>query len=333
MGGSFQNLQDRIDRGHVIILDGAVGTQLQSMGVPMNNYAWAAAALQTHPYTVRHMHEAYIKAGVDIVTTNTYASARHNLEPLGLGDLTAELNIRAVALAREARDRAAKDRPVYIAGSVSNFGLVTGGETRRYRSLLNRSAITAEQTQANLREQAEILADAGVDFLLCESTGSLQHRKWVSQACSIQGMPKWVGFKVHTDKDDPTVRLGYSSETPLTQGLDEVLPLGGSVVSVFHSNVDDTASALPIVMEKWSGPLGIYPEAARTDYVDTYRNPEVQNNVTVEGFLDLARKWVGQGVQIIGGCCGIGVEYIRPLRQALPSQIPTPRRAATKVAA
>jgi S-methylmethionine-dependent homocysteine/selenocysteine methylase len=264
------------------------------MGVPMNGYAGAAAALHTHPYTVRHMHEAYIKTGVDIITTNTYASARRNLEPLGLADLTAELNIRAVALAREARDRVAKDRPVYIAGSIANFGLVTGGETRRHRSLLNRSAVTAEQTQANLHEQAEILADAGVDFLLCESTGSLQHCKWVSQACSLPGMPKWVGFKVHTEKDDPTVRLGYSSETPLTQGLDEVLPLGGSVVSVFHSNVDDTTKALPIVMDKWSGPLGIYPEAARSDYVDTYRNPEVQNNVTV-GFLDLSRKWVSQG--------------------------------------
>lgn len=322
----LQDLQDRIDRGEVIILDGAVGTQLQSMGVPMNNFAWAAMALGTHPYTVRHMHEAYIKAGVDIITTNSYASARHNLEPLGLGDLTAELNIRAVALAREARERVSTDRPVYIAGSVSNFGLVTGGETRRYRSLLNRSAITPEQAQANLREQAEILVEAGVDFLLCESTGSLEHRKWVSRACSLPGVPKWVGVKCHTDKGDPTVRIGYSSETPLAEALDEVLPLGGSVVSVFHTNVDDTAAALPIVMEKWKGPLGVYPEAARTDYVDTYRNPEVQNNISVEDFVDLARKWVGQGVQIIGGCCGIGVEYIRPLRAALPRTIATPRR-------
>jgi len=51
------------------------------------------------------MHATYIKAGVDIITTNTYASARHNLEPMGLGDLTTELNIRAVVLAQEARDR------------------------------------------------------------------------------------------------------------------------------------------------------------------------------------------------------------------------------------
>ena len=86
----YQDLQDRLDRGDVIILDGAIGTQLQTMGVPMNVTDWAAAGLHTHPYTVRHMHESYIRAGVDVITTNTYASARHNLEPMGLGDLTTE---------------------------------------------------------------------------------------------------------------------------------------------------------------------------------------------------------------------------------------------------
>jgi hypothetical protein len=111
---TYRDLQDRIDRGDVIILDGAVGTGLQNMGVPMHGTAWAAAALQTHPYTVRHLHEVYIKADVDVLTTNTYSAARHNLEPLGLGDLVAELNIRAVMLARDARDKVARDRPVFI---------------------------------------------------------------------------------------------------------------------------------------------------------------------------------------------------------------------------
>ena len=57
------------------------------------------------------MHEQYVAAGVDIITTNTYASARHNLEPLGLGDKVVELNLRAVMLAQDARDRTARERP------------------------------------------------------------------------------------------------------------------------------------------------------------------------------------------------------------------------------
>jgi homocysteine S-methyltransferase len=324
----FRNLQERIDRGDVIILDGGVGTQLQAMGVSsLPGPAWAGAALHTHPYTVRHMHETYIKAGVDIISTNTYASARHSLEPLGLGDLTAELNIRAVALAREACDRTAKDRPVYIAGSISNWGLVTGGELGR-KILLGRSALTPEQSRANLREQAEILVDAGVDFLLCESTGSVEHRKWVSDACSIPGVPKWVGFKGHTEKGDATLRIGYISPETIAQALEEVLPLGASVVNIFHTSIDDTAAALPIVRKHWSGPIGIYPEAGRTDYSDSRPDPTVRNDISVDEFLDLARTWVEQGVQIIGGCCGINVEFIRPLRQALPAHIPTPRLLA-----
>ena len=115
----YTNLERRIAEREVILLDGAIGTRLQSMGVPMSGLAWAA--LESHPSTVRHMHEQYIKAGVDIITTNTYASARRNLEPLGLSDQVTELNLRAVMLAQDARDKAARDRPVLIAGSVSNI--------------------------------------------------------------------------------------------------------------------------------------------------------------------------------------------------------------------
>jgi S-methylmethionine-dependent homocysteine/selenocysteine methylase len=324
----YQDLQHRIDHGDVIILDGAVGTGLQNMGVPMHGIAWAAAALQTHPFTVRQLHEVYIKAGVDVLTTNTYSAARHNLEPLGLGDLTTELNIRAVALARDARDKVARDRPVYIGGAVSNYGLVTGAEPRRliYRRPVRRTAITAEQTQANLREQAEVLAEAGVDFLLSESTGSMEHRKWVVQACLATGLPTWIGIKCRVEGDDPTPRVGYSSDVPLDQGLDELVPLGGKVINVFHSNVKATDAALPIVREKWTGPVGVYPEAGREDYVDPIPDPTGKNDITPAEFLDLARKWVQEGVQIIGGCCGVGPDYIRPLRDGLPARIPAPRR-------
>jgi S-methylmethionine-dependent homocysteine/selenocysteine methylase len=324
---TYRDLQERLDRGDVIILDGAVGTGLQNMGVPMHGSAWAAAALQTHPSTVRHLHQVYIQAGVDVLTTNTYSAARHNLEPLGLGDLATELNIRAVMLAQDARDKLARNRPVYIGGAVSNYGLVTGAEPRRSpRRGPRRTALTPEQTQANLREQAETLAEAGVDFMLAESTGSMEHRKWVVQACLATGLPTWIGVKCRVENDDPMPRVGYSSDVPLDRGLDELVPLGGKVITVFHSNVKATDAALPLLREKWSGPIGIYPEAGREDYVDPNPDPADKNDITPAEFLDLARKWVQDGVQVIGGCCGIGPDYIRPLRDGLPSRIPSPRR-------
>ncbi len=324
---TYRDLQDRLDRGEVIILDGAVGTGLQNMGVPMHGIAWAAAALQTHPYTTRRLHEVYIAAGADIITTNSYSAARHNLEPLGLGDLTAELNFRAVTLARDARDKAARDRPVYLAGSVSNYGLVTGAEPRTYtRRAARRTALTPEQTQANLREQAQLLAEAGVDFMLAESTGSMQHRKWVVEACRSTGLPMWIGIKCRLVGEDTMPRVGYSSDVALADGLSELVPMGGRVITVFHSNIKATEAALSILREKWSGPVGIYPEAGREDYVDPQADPSGKNDVTPAEFLDCARKWVQNGVQIIGGCCGIGPEYIRPLRGGLPTRIPTIRK-------
>lgn len=320
----FETLERRIGQGEVIILDGAVGTQLQEMGLPIAHTAWAATALQTHPSTVQLMHELYVKAGVDILTTNTYASARHNLEPLGIGDVTGELNRRAVMLARDARDKAAGDRPVLIAGSISNFGMTTSGEDMAI--LRPRSRYTDEQLRANLREQAELLLEAGVDFLLAESTGSNTHRKWVSDACKATGAPFWVGFKVRREAGDSTVKTGYLSQDKLADVLGDVMSHGGSALSVFHSSVDDTTAALEIALKQWPGPVGAYPDAERKDYMASVRDRSVENRIAPAAFARQARQWVESGVQIIGGCCGYGLPYIRGLREALPPRIPSPRQ-------
>ena len=72
----YQNLKGRIDDGEVLVLDGAVGTELQAMGAPMDPAAWCGVANYTHPATVRQMHERYIRAGADIITTNTFNTMR-----------------------------------------------------------------------------------------------------------------------------------------------------------------------------------------------------------------------------------------------------------------
>jgi homocysteine S-methyltransferase len=318
----YAEFEKRLAVREIIILDGAIGTQLQSMGAPMAEFAWAALALNSHPFTVRRMHENYIAAGVDIITTNTYAAARHNLEPLGLGELTAELNMRAVMLAQDARDKAARDRPVLIAGSVSNFGLKMGQESYMdgWDMARRRSETSEAQAKANLREQAELLAAAGVDFLLAESTGGNNHRKWVVEACLATGLAVWDGFKCRLE--DGVARLGYSSEQSLADGFDEVVALGGSVVTVFHSPLDATDAALAILGEKWDGPICVYPEAERKDYVSAHRDEATETPITPEAFTAWAQGCVDKGVQIIGGCCGVELDHIRPLRDALPSHLP-----------
>jgi S-methylmethionine-dependent homocysteine/selenocysteine methylase len=321
----YKTLETRLAAKEVVILDGAVGTQLQKMGAPMNSDAWAATALQTHPYTVRLLHENYIRAGVDIITVNSYSAARHNLVPIGLGDMTRELNLRAVVLAQEARDRCAKERPVYIAGSVSNYGLRTGSETTAEGAgfFTHRVPWTEAASKANLREQAEILAESGVDLLLVESTGGTTHRKWVLEACLATGLPVWVGFKCHQDEGGGAPKVGYHSDEPLTAKFAEVVAMGGSVVTIFHSPIAATDAALPLIRSQWKGPIGIYPEAERKDYVAVHKDAGEPDHVSPAEFVAKAKEWVNKGVQIIGGCCGIELEHIQPLRAALPKRVPS----------
>ena len=117
----MSNLRERQDNGEVIILDGAIGTELQRMGVPMNQECWCAEAIQTHPEVVRQLHGDYLKTGAEIVTADTFSASRLVLESGGMGDLTRELNTKAVKLAKEARDNAGAGKPIYIAGVLSGY--------------------------------------------------------------------------------------------------------------------------------------------------------------------------------------------------------------------
>ena len=319
----YADLRARIEGREVIILDGAIGTQLQRMEVPMSHDAWAAIALETHPFTVRRLHELYIGAGVDVITTNTYSSARHNLLPLGLGDKVHELNLRAVMLAQDARDRLAKERPVWIGGSVSNYGLMAGAEPgwEEFQYFRGRVETSENQARANLREQADILAESGVDFLIAEPTGSTVQRRWVIEACLATGLPVWSGFKCRQDAADRSLKVGYQSDEAFDAEFASLAALGGEVVTVFHSPVDATDAALDVVKAHWNGPIGIYPEAERTDYVHAHRDETMDTKLTPDEFVARAQRWVAEGVQVIGGCCGVELEYIRPLRDALPARL------------
>lgn len=81
-------LLERLRDGEVLILDGAIGTELQRRGVPMDSTAWCALASKSHPELLRQIHIDYIDAGADIITTNTFPTARHVLEPAGLDEET-----------------------------------------------------------------------------------------------------------------------------------------------------------------------------------------------------------------------------------------------------
>jgi homocysteine S-methyltransferase len=107
---SVSRLEQRLAGGDVVILDGATGTELERRGVPMDGQAWSATANLTHPDVVRSVHEDYIRAGADVIITNTFATARSLLDAAGLGERVVEVNGRADGPGRGARDRAAGRR-------------------------------------------------------------------------------------------------------------------------------------------------------------------------------------------------------------------------------
>jgi homocysteine S-methyltransferase len=318
---AYAELKSIFDRKGTVVLDGAVGTQLQSMGVPMDGMSWAAAGLKDYPFTTQRMHELYIRAGVDVITTNTYSSARHNLEPLGLAEMTAELNLRAVMLAQMARERAAGARKIWIAGAISNFGLTTGSETgfpyqARYQVRFpSRNAITEEAARKSLNEQARILAEAGADFILIEGTGSNTHRGWLLDAARRTGLPFWLGFRVRMHEGK--LYIGYRSDTLFADGLEQLLADDIAGINLFHSSINAIEPGLAVLKAKWKGPIGVYPEADRTDYISRSRDESQETPITPDEFVKQAQGWIKSGVQLVGGCCGIDLPYIEKLATAV----------------
>ena len=300
----MSDLRQRLDRGEVIVLDGAMGTELERRGVPMDDAAWSAAALITHPDTVREVHEDYIRAGADVIITNTFAPARHMLEPAEMGEQFRELNTRAVTLAKQARENAA-DRPVFIAGSISTF-------TARYDYSYEPRA---EKARANYREQAEVLAESGVDVIALEMMRDLEQTTYALEAAVGTRLPIWVGYSCKTT-DEGTVVL-WDGDHTLAEALEQIPTMGASLVSIMHTLSEDTPGALREVTSRWSGPLGAYPHYG--EFV--MPNWQLIDTVSPEAFAAEAEQWLELGAQLIGGCCGITPEHIRLLKERLPERL------------
>lgn len=298
-------VQQRLDRGEVVILDGAMGTELERRGVPMHDATWSAAALATHPDVVREVHEDYIKAGADVIITNTFAAARHVLEPAGMGARLRELNVRAVALAKAARENVA-DGPVFIAGSVSTF---TAHYDYSYEP-------QAERATANYREQAKVLAESGVDVIVLEMMRDIEQTTYALEAAVATGLPVWIGFSCKTTAEGTVVL--WDGDHTLAEALEQVSPLGPSLVSIMHTLTEDTSPALREVSGRWAGPVGAYPHHG--EFI--MPNWQFIDTISPEDFSAEAQGWLEMGAQLIGGCCGIGPEHIRLLKERLPARVP-----------
>lgn len=294
-------LDRRLKNGEAILLDGAMGTELQARGVPMHTVGWSAGALFEHADVVQKLHEDYIRAGADVIIANTFATSRHMLEPAGYGEQLESLNKTAVKAALQARDNCA-DRPVAVAGSMSNF-MADPHDSYWLEPARLRSTYT---------EQAEILAAAGVDIIALEMLQRPPIAQAAVAAALATGLPVWVGVSCKVLRpDSPLVTFNFP-EYEFEQVIAAVLQPGIAVINVMHSEIPDTIYGLEAVRKHWSGPLGAYPEAGYFD-PPTWEFVEIDEAI----LLKAVRTWLDLGVQIIGGCCGLGVQQIQLLSKHL----------------
>jgi S-methylmethionine-dependent homocysteine/selenocysteine methylase len=278
--------------GAVTILDGAIGTELERRGVPMDAAAWCGLANLTALEQVRAVHDENIAAGADVITTNTFMSGPGPMERAGAGDRFAEGIRNAARVAKEAADAAG--RPVAIAGSVS---CETWAEPRAGKRLRDDYAM-----------QIDLLADCDVDLIALEMVTDEQHGGPALDAALATGLPVWAGFSMRRAENAhetlPTVdEVRAIAERLIVPELD--------AVTVMHTDVVDAADGLAMMRTLGDGPLGVYPHHGIWSEPNwTYLELEPAELVAY------AQGWLDQGVGILGGCCGLTPGHIAALRAA-----------------
>ncbi|MDE0008665.1 MAG: homocysteine S-methyltransferase family protein [Gammaproteobacteria bacterium] len=318
-------LDQKLADGDLIVLDGAIGSEIERYAGRLDGAAWCGMASRTNPDTVRQVHESYLEAGADVITANTFATCRHVLDAVGLGDESAAITRRGVELAREALDRVAPGRPVAIAGSLSNTIAWVPGTIMADPAFLP----SPEQEARNYREMAEALAEAGCDLLLLEMMQETKRSIWLMEAAVATGLPVWVGISTSRAADGKMIGWDMAAEErhnlpqdfkqgptePLENIIDRLSALGPQAVGIMHSSFHSTTPGLDVLFERWGGPVMAYPEALGFDAVT-----QGAMAVAPDDFARHCRTWVEQGVQIIGGCCGTTIHHIQAMVEALPER-------------
>jgi len=300
----YDHIRKKLSAGDLVILDGGTGTDIQRRGVKMDSEVWCAEANLTHPDVVRSVHEDYIKAGADVITSNTYASSPLMFHARGRSDLI-EVDTAAMREARAAADAA--DRPVAVAGSISVMRPHVAG-TDRFDD-----AIGFDETQmrAFYRQKAENLKACGADLIILEMMRDSKFSLWATDAAMDTGLPVWVGIAVERNASGGLSGVNHPEEEldTLVRALTARKP---DACLVMHSPIDTVAEALEIIKANWSGTVGTYPEAGE------FRMPDWEFvDVDPAEFAATAKDWRAAGAQIIGGCCGIKPDHIAALAQNL----------------
>lgn len=298
-------LADLLVRRIPAILDGAMGTELQRRGVETGLPLWSAKALVMRPEMVQKIHEDYIAAGADIITTNTFRTTRRTFQHVGIPDNSAELTRRAVNLARRAQETSGRHE-VLIAGSIAPL-------EDCYRPDL---VPPDDQLRREHAELAGRLAAAGIDLILVETMNTVREAYAACEAATATGKEVIVSFIC--DREGNL----YGGES-LAYGIRAIAALAPAAFSINCVSPRFLRPAITIARATTTLPLAVYGNVGIPE--NQRRGWEFTQDIGPAEYASYAGDWYDSGVAIIGGCCGTTPEYISALSRTLP---PGPRATA-----
>ena len=285
-----------------LLADGATGTNYFAMGLETGDAPelWNVA----FPERVSALHEAFVKAGADILLTNSFGGTRHRLKLHKAEGRVAEINRAAAGLARAAADAA--DREIVVAGSIGPTGEI----------LAPIGPLAPEEAAATFAEQAAALAEGGADLLWIETMSSVEELDAAVAGAAATGLPlaATMSFDTHGRTmmgvtPAQVARLVHGlSPRPVAYGSN----CGIGPAELLAAIVNLRAAAEPDDVLIAKSNCGI-PE---------YVEGEIVYSGTPELMADYARLALDAGVRIVGGCCGTTPEHIRVMRAALESHTP-----------
>jgi 5-methyltetrahydrofolate--homocysteine methyltransferase len=283
-----------------VIGDGAMGTMLHSAGLTSGGSPeeWNVE----RPDVLKGIHQAYVDAGSQIITTNSFGGNRYRLALHNHQDRVRELNLAAARIAREVADAATRSggHEVLVAGDIGPSGEI----------LAPLGTTTAEEVRDAFAEQAAALAEGGVDFFLIETMSALEE-----VTAAVEGIKSASDLPIAATMTFDTKFRTMMGVKP-AQAVEALYNLGVVVLGANCGNGPDEIERIVTEMSAVK-PTGVYLIAQSNAGLPKWENKQVHYDGTPEVMADYAVKMRALGVNVLGACCGSTPDHIRAMREAL----------------
>lgn len=302
-------------KNRILVLDGAMGTAIQNYNLNSEDYLDKKGCNEilnlTRPDVIRDIHSKYIKAGADIIETNSFNCNKISLSEYGFSERAYELAKKSAKLAREVADKS--EKKIYVAGSI--------GPTNKTLTVPSRDTPYDRELEFDFlreaySEQIEGLIDGGVDILLIETIfDGLNAKCAVISAEEVmerknKKLPIMISATVNREGK---IFTGQSMES-LIVALDRE-----SIISYGFNCSFGAKELIPLTRKlgKFTKkPISLYPNAGLPNEDSEYvESPEITANYLKE-LVD------NQEINILGGCCGTTFEHIQKISKLVEGRAP-----------